>query len=123
MSFDLKKDPWFIRVNSPEESAAVQVWLFEQGMEWRFGSKTVLHTASPFLTTTRKSGEVGNYLMHTCAGGEIYSGCKEIKVNFTLSVDSVEYPELREKVEIGGKQYYKEDVEKALQLLKPVEEV
>ena len=122
MSFDLKKDPWYIRVNSPEESAAVQEWLFEQGMAWFSGSKTVEHTSSPLLTNTRKSGEVGKYLMHARQGSDIYAGCKEIKVNFTLSVGSVEYPDLREKVEIAGKMYYKEDVEKALSLLKSVEE-
>ena len=35
MTFDLKKDPWYIRVNSFEESIAVQKWLFEQGLYGR----------------------------------------------------------------------------------------
>ena len=34
MSIDLKKDRWFIRVNSVEESIATQEWLFEQGFGW-----------------------------------------------------------------------------------------
>lgn len=32
MSIDLKKDRWFIRVNSVEESIATQEWLLEQGL-------------------------------------------------------------------------------------------
>lgn len=34
MSIDLKKDRWFIRVNSVEESIATQEWLLEQGLGW-----------------------------------------------------------------------------------------
>ena len=123
MSFDLKKDPWFIRVNSPEESAAVQKWLFEQGAAWFGGSKTVGHTSFSFLTNTCTSGKVDECLMGGVETRHIHASCKEIKVNFksTLSVDRVEYTDLREKVEIGGKMYYKDDVENALSLLKPVE--
>lgn len=40
MSIDLKKDRWFIRVNSVEESIAAQEWLFEQELDW-VGSQTL----------------------------------------------------------------------------------
>jgi len=40
MSIDLKKDRWFIRVNSVEESIATQEWLLEQGLAW-MGSQTL----------------------------------------------------------------------------------
>lgn len=40
MSIDLKKDRWFIRVNSIEESIATQEWLLEQGLDW-VGSQTL----------------------------------------------------------------------------------
>lgn len=40
MSIDLKKDRWFIRVNSVEESIAAQEWLFKQGLGWN-GRKTL----------------------------------------------------------------------------------
>lgn len=125
MSFDLKEDPWFIRVNSPEESAAVQEWLFEQGVCWEGLGPVVSYTHCSYLTNSGLDGEIGCWLLfgaHPSFVGGVGDKRKEIKVNFkpALSVDSVEYPDLREKVEIGGEMYYKDDVEKALQLLQPV---
>lgn len=126
MTFDLKKDPWYIRVNSPEESAAVQEWLFEQGVTWWGDCAIVQYTFSYYLTNSYSTGVVEPYLMYgTGEIDEFSDKRKELKVIFkkVLQVEDVTFPEIREKIEIGGKLYYKEDVEKALQLLKPVEEV
>lgn len=126
MSFDLKEDPWFIRVNSPEESAAVQKWLFEQGICWKAVGPVVSNTGAKYLTNSCPAGVTGDWLLWgeypLPLAGSVEDKRKEIKVDFktTLSVSNVEYPDLREKIEIGGKMYYKDDVEKALQLLQPV---
>jgi hypothetical protein len=123
MSFDLKKDPWYIRVNSPEESAAVQEWLFEQGITWWRNYTVVKHTFSRYLTNSYSSGDVEPHLMFGTNEIDKFSDQrKELKVIFekVLRVEKVITPEIREKIEVGGKQYYKEDVEKALQLLKPI---
>ena len=124
MTFDLKKDPWYIRVNSPEESAAVQEWLFEQGITWWRNYSVVQYTFSRYLTNSYSTGVVEPHLMFgTAEIDKFLDQRKELKVIFekVLQVEKVITPEILEKIEIGGKQYYKEDVEKALQLLKPVE--
>jgi hypothetical protein len=111
MTFDLKKDPWYIRVNSFEESISVQNWLFEQGIGW-------FHTR-PYTVF----GVVG-YITNVLSEDGILSGkmCyKSLSTGQPLGyelfahykVEEVILPEIREKIEIGGKQYYKEDVEKA----------
>jgi hypothetical protein len=124
MSFDLKKDPWYIRVNSPEESAAVQEWLFEQGITWWRNYSVVQYTFSRYLTNSYSSGVVEPYLMYgTVEIDKFLDQRKELKVIFekVLQVEKViTPPQIREKLEVVGKQYYKEDVEKALQLLKPI---
>lgn len=126
MTFDLEKDPWYIRVNSPEESAAVQEWLFEQGICWKDIGPVVYNPDAKYLTNSYPSGVTEGWLFYGAYPpslvGSVEDKRKEIKVDFktTLSVSNVEYPALREKIEIGGEMYYKDDVEKALQLLQPV---
>ena len=121
MTFDLKKDPWYIRVNSFEESAAVQEWLFEQGVVWMGTEPSTVIGVVGYITNVFSEDEIlsGKMCYHSSFTGQ--PDGYELIVRY--KVEEVIFPDIREKIEIGGKQYYKEDVEKALQLLKPVEEV
>ena len=119
MTFDLKKDPWYIRVNSFEESAAVQEWLFEQGVVWMGTEPSTAIGVVGYITNVFSEDEIlsGKMCYQSLSTGQ--PDGYELFVRY--KVGDVIFPEiLREKIEVGGKQYYKEDVEKALQLLQPV---
>lgn len=124
--FDLKTQPWWIRVNNEEESKAAQLWLFEQGMTWRVGDTNI------------RIGHIYRYLMNISSVGVIDKDgfmhssrmCDgmlpeyEIKLSFkttTKVVDAI-YPEADELVELNGKKYKKSDLEAALSKLTPVGE-
>lgn len=90
--FDMKKDKWFIRTPNPEISEAVQLWLFEQGLQWCGASYTnVAHTNSLVLMWTENNKFVW------C--DELDSDYKEIKLTFKTSVASVEYPIIESQAE------------------------
>lgn len=86
--FDLKKEKWFIHTPTPEISEAVQLWLFEQGLQWRLGGQDVRHTNKSAIGGMQSVGNIG------FADPEFYAkeGCQEIKFTFKAVVDSVEYP-------------------------------
>lgn len=116
MTFDLKKDPWYIRVNSFEESIAVQNWLFEQGVVWPHAPSGVAFGVVGYITNVFTEDEIISGKTEILSGNMRYQSLSagqpdgyELFVRY--KVEDVIFPEIREKIEIGGKQYYKEDVE------------
>ena len=111
MNFDLKKDPWYIRVNSHEESIAVQKWLFEQGVVWSGMEPYTAFGIVGYITNVFSEDDIlsGNMCYQSLSTGQ--PDGYELFVRY--KVEDVIFPEIREKIEIGGKQYYKEDVDKA----------
>lgn len=124
-----------IEVSSPKESRAVQEALFEHGCYW------LTHSGCEQIRNTTAQYRGERYLYVESDGKMLYgsfeeyfnqSGSTEIKAdmrNFEVielvktivtktSVNTF-YKE-RETVEFGGKKYIKENLEKALSLLKSV---
>lgn len=123
--FDLKTQPWWIRVDKEEESKAAQEWLFEQGITWADGSSTVYNYPSlSFVSNLWDDGCINEGKFMWFHGEETpHKSAQEIKLSFetTTKVANVIYPEAEELVELNGKKYKKSDLEAALSKLNPVE--
>lgn len=111
-SFNLKTNPWFIRVNNKEEFEAVGKWIKEKtGYSLRtFYFKEVVH-----LTNTDDDGAVLERLMYVHSSSikdRKNINCHEIKLTFKTVVDSVEYPVLESEQQKKIREL-KETIEKA----------
>lgn len=96
--FDMKKEKWFIRTPTPEISAKVQMWLFDQGFVWQHLKDTAVHiTESKFLKLSPFEDDA---FCHTDSIDPKYDNSKEIKLTFKTVVDSVEYPETKSAEQI-----------------------
>ena len=63
--FNIKTDPWFIRVNSEEEFEVIQDWLEENYGAWLSSS---YYSRMAYLTNSYEDGEVQNsFVMHGVA--------------------------------------------------------
>lgn len=91
--FDLKTNPWFIRVNNKEEFEAAISWAEEKGLKWdkihREYNKSIkaIGTCLSFPEV-----QVIYYLLNNdnfCQGAR-----EEIKITFKTIIESVEYPEI-----------------------------
>lgn len=124
--FDLKTQPWFIRVSSEEESKAAQVWLFEQKLTWADGMCLVHHYPSlSFISNLWRAGIINQgKFMWFKEDEDPHKSAKEIKLSFETitKVTNVIFPETKKLVELNGKKYKKSDLEAALSKLNPVEE-
>lgn len=92
--YDMKTNPWFIRINDEEEHAAVVEFLKEKGYDdiasYRSGINALTNACSD------GSGIDGDVMWSSVAGKYLDDVRKEIVVNFksTLSVDKVVYPDV-----------------------------
>nr|DAH57282.1 MAG TPA: hypothetical protein [Caudoviricetes sp.] len=101
--FDLKTNPWLIRVHSEEEYNNVNEWLFEN-----FGKKLIVNYDMATGGTVRgitnidAYGKIQNYLMWL--NDEHFKTChkdvKEIEISFKTVVDVVEYPVVKTESEL-----------------------
>lgn len=95
--YDMKTNPWFIRINDEEEHAAVVEFLKEKG----YADDEFIPSYNSnirALTNAYSDGSwVGSKLMWSDSAGDRYDDVrKEIVVKFksTLSIDSVVYPDV-----------------------------
>ena len=104
------------KVNSPEHSAQIQKALFSLGYKW-LGGTTVQCCDKQYLF-----GDEDGYLLHANSfrsfDDKAYALCKiEVVENYRIVEEESEV----ELVELNGRKYRKEDLEKALDALTPVE--
>lgn len=96
--FNIKTDPWFIRVNSEEEFEVIQDWLEENYGTWLSSS---YYSRMVYLTNSCDDGEVQNsFVMHGSGDPLEKQARKEIKLTFKTIIDSVEYPVVKSKEQI-----------------------
>lgn len=94
-AFDMKKDPWFIRVHSAEEAELVRKWL-DENCEVKFGSSPLnidlvnKYSFVGFTNTYNHLSEPNKYLMF--GNLEVPGVRSEIKITFKKVVDRVDYP-------------------------------
>lgn len=105
------------KVNSPEHSAQIQKALFSLGYKWKHHKTEVVHHDKQYLF-----GDEQGYLLQSNSfysfDDEEYTLCKiEVVENYRIVEEE---PEV-ELVELNGRKYRKEDLEKALDALTPVE--
>lgn len=105
-------------VNSPEHSAQIQKALFSMGYKWSSRGTTVQFCDRKYLFT-----DEDGYILHAISwfysfDDKTYALCKiEVVENYRIVEEE---PEV-ELVELNGRKYRKEDLEKALDALTPVE--
>lgn len=88
--FDMRTQPWFIRVNNEQEFNLVQEWLEEN-----FGTVPYFgwYPQTKGLTNTNVDGKMySDYVMWFCDDKNLNQNANEIKVNFKTIIDSVEWP-------------------------------
>jgi len=120
--FNIKTDPWFIRVNSEQESKVVQDWLFEQGIMWKHSSTQHKYTEYTFILNVLCEGHISKRLLRTNEACEIHPTAKEIKLTFKTTIDSVQYPEMETEQQIKMKQL-QATIDKAARELKELREM
>lgn len=91
--FDVTKHPWYIRVNSPEESKAAQDWLFSQGCSWGVGEKEYRHTGEKSITNDNGGARLF-WGSQASVESKQEKGVPEIKLTFKtqIVVDKVVLP-------------------------------
>lgn len=110
--FDMKIQPWFIRVNNEQEFNLVQEWLKEN-----FGTccNFKWYPLMKGLSNTKNEGKIFNNRVMWCDDKSLNQNSYEIKLNFKTIIDSVEWPvvesekdrkirELKETIEAAAKQ-------------------
>ena len=118
--FNIKTDPWFIRVNSEQEFEVIQDWL-EENYGTRLSSS--YHSRMVYLTNSYDDGEVQNsFVMHGVGNPLEKNSRKEIKLTFKTTIDSVEYPVVETEQQIKMKQL-QETIDKAARELKELREM
>lgn len=124
MKIDLKKDRWFIRVNSVEESIATQEWLLEQGITWwASGDGSVEHDLTKVLTNYWADNLINHrgFMFSSKLARFIAEPQCEIKLTFKqkLSVSDVIYPESPQQAKIRE---LEEMINKAQEQIKQIKE-
>lgn len=98
--FDMKTQPWFIKINSQEEFDLVQEWLIEN-----YGKGLQCDWEGYFkkcgVTNTRSDMEVSpNCVMWAGENSEVHKYANEIKFNFRKVIDNVEFPDVKSEQEL-----------------------
>lgn len=90
--FNLKTMPWKIVVNNEVESAAAQLWLFEQGVVWQSGDKEVLQYCKDYPYALK--GGNGRFSYSDKAHLSSIKDIPEIKLSFETitSVKNATFP-------------------------------
>ena len=119
--FNIKTDPWFIRVNSEQEFEVIQDWLQEN-----YGEKIRANygTHMKWLTNTQCDGHINSKLLVMHGSGDPLetTSRKEIKLTFKTTIDSVEYPVVETEQQIKMKQL-QQTIDKAARELKELREM
>ena len=118
--FNIKTDPWFIRVNSKQEFEVIQDWLQEN-----YGCSliTSYNTAFEYLTNTSCTGQIEEaFVMHGRGNPLETTSRKEIRFTFKTTIDSVTFPEVESEQQIKMKQL-QETIDKAARELKELREM
>lgn len=106
--FDLKTQPWHIKVKSPEENYAAQKWLFSQGLTWCNGDVDVdcLHSKilSNYFARQRKVNDIEvNHegFMHGAYPSEFNNDDYELELQFEEKIVVVDFtfPTVKESPE------------------------
>jgi len=103
------------RVN-PETSRLLQEVVFEAGGKWGSYGKAVRLVEKPFLFV-----DMSGDLTWCGSAGADYFNLQSDPEGHLEVVTTVKLAEPKETVELGGKTYYKKDLEKALENIKPLE--
>lgn len=111
--FDMKTNPWFIRVNNEQEFEAAKEWVEVQGVNWTDWVKDKSFN-SEIGALCSNLYDFDNYywLGHDEVETQALYGRKEIKLTFKTVVDSVEYPVLESEQQKKIREL-KETIEKA----------
>lgn len=118
--FNIKTDPWFIRVNSKQEFEVIQDWLQEN-----YGCSLIIpyNPAFEYLTNTSCTGQTEEaFVMHGRGNPLETTSRKEIKLTFKTTIDSVEYPVVKSKEQIKIEEL-QETIDKAARELKELREM
>jgi len=118
--FNIKTDPWFIRVNSEQEFDVIQNWL-----EGNYGCSLIskYNPAFEYLTNTSWDGQIEKaFVMHGRGNPLETTSQKEIKLTFKTTIDSVQYPIVETEQQIKMKQL-QETIDKAARELKELREM
>ena len=118
--FNIKSDPWFIRVNSEQEFEVIQGWLQEN-----YGCSliTSYNTAFEYLTNTSCTGQIEEAFVMYGRGNPLEATSrKEIKLTFKTTIDSVQYPEMETEQQVKMKQL-QETIDKVARELKELREM
>lgn len=118
--FNIKTDPWFIRINSEQEFNVIQDWLEEN-----YGCSliTSYNPAIEYLTNTSCTGQSEEaFVMHGRGNPLKTPSRKEIKLTFKTTIDSVQYPEMETEQQIKMKQL-QETIDRAARELKELREM
>lgn len=121
--FNLLKDSWFIRFSNEAEFYLVREFVKSKGLEFKYEED--FDYTLPYVAVAldpHGSGEVIRMLEEDLLELKDF---EEIKFKFKVEIDSVEWPGVKsqpETVELNGKKYNKEELEKALSFLKPIED-
>jgi hypothetical protein len=110
----------WIGENNEEYSRKVQEYLFSQGAKWNTEKDTIVRFTEKTSLFAGRSGEItmlyGNYDKSVF---DSLSSFKEMKLIETVSY-SLEEVIVREKICIGEKNYYIDELEVALKNIKPI---
>lgn len=98
--FDMKTQPWFIKINSQEEFDLVQEWLIEnygKGLQcdWEGYPKK-----SGVTNTTTERVVSNKHVMWMGEGAKADKYASEIKFNFRKVIDNVEFPDVKSEQEL-----------------------
>lgn len=120
--FNMHKSKWFIRFSNEAEFYLVRDFVKARGIEFKYGEEFDRdHRYVAVAMDHYGSGEVVRMQEEDLLTDDF----KEIKLNFKVEIDSIEWPGVKsqpETVELNGKKYNKEELEKALSFLKPIED-
>jgi len=117
--FNIKTDPWFIRVNSKQEFEVIQDWLQEN-----YGTclSSNYYSSMVYLTNSYADGGVReDFVMHGSSDPLEKQALKEIKLTFKTTIDSVTFPEVETEQQIKMKQL-QETIDKAAKQIKELKE-
>jgi hypothetical protein len=106
-SFNLKESAWKIRTGTPEISRLTQLWLFEQGIDWKVcrERKSFNYCGEDYLTNCQGGVPSGNiYYGNTALSWDSLEQATEIQLEFETVVKSVtlipsKLPQLPKKTE------------------------
>lgn len=103
-AFDLKIQPWHIKIGNEQEFNAAVAWRKEQGMNWQFPvmCKGYYQKEAVRLTNVFYCGDVCTYIMW----GTEDTPCQghEIKLSYKVVVDSVEYTQVKTEAQLKHEQ-------------------